>query len=318
MVDLYGWDENMALLHFKPIPRQIIWGGDVIKNYYGYDWMPDNVGQAWAFAAQPTESNECLTDPYKGLTLKDLWEKHSELFGDTDRLFPVIVSLLGPVKDLSIQVHPDTENARKAGFLYGKNECWYFLEAEPDSKIVFGHNAKNEEDLRKYIAEGRWDDLIDHLDVSKDDFVYIPSGLLHACCKGVCAYEVQQSTDVTYRFYDYDRVDAQGNKRELHLEKAIETLSYDKSAMVNIAHPVAEEIPGGIVTHLISNESFTVTKVEVDGQAKLPAGTYQLVTVARGSGVANGENVQVGSQFLLPRGEALELSGKLTLMMTTA
>lgn len=308
----------MGLLHFKPLPKQTIWGGDVVKNYYGYDWMPDNVGQAWAFAAQPNESNECLTDPYRGQTLKDLWEGHPELFGDTDRLFPVIVSLLGPVKDLSIQVHPDDEHARKAGYPYGKNECWYFLEADPGASIVFGHKAKDEEDLRHYIEDGRWNDLIDHLSVSKDDFVYIPAGILHACCKGVCVYEVQQSTDVTYRFYDFDRVDAHGNKRELHLEKAIETLSYDKSAMVNTANPVPEQIPDGTLTHLISNKSFTVAKLEVDGHAQLPAGAYQLVTVVRGSGTANGESVAVGSQFLLPRNESLDVTGTVTMMMTTA
>ena len=308
----------MALLHFKPIPKQTVWGGNTVKDYYGYDWMPDGVGMAWAFSGQPGDTNECLTAPYAGKTLRELWEGNPELFGDTNREFPVIVSMLGPVQDLSIQVHPDTPHAVAAGYPYGKNECWYFLEAEPGARIVFGHNATDEADLRGHIADGRWDELIDHLDVAKDDFVYIPAGLLHACGKNVLVYEVQQSTDVTYRFYDYDRVGADGKKRELHLGQAIETLSYDRSQMVNTARPVAEELPGMVRTHLIDNDSFTVEKLEVSGEASLPAGAYQLVTVARGAGVVNGEPVQVGAQFLLPRGDALEMSGEMTLMTTTA
>lgn len=308
----------MALLRFKPIPKKTVWGGTTVRDYWHYDWMPDGVGQAWAFAVQGDESNVCVSGEYEGKTLGELWSEHPELFGDTDRIFPVIVSLLGPEDDLSIQVHPDTEHAVPLGFPYGKNECWYFLEAEPDAAIVFGHNATDEKDLRGYIDEGRWDDLIGHLPVKRDDFVYIPAGLLHACCKGTVVYEIQQSTNVTYRFYDYDRVQADGSLRELHLEPAIETLHYDKSEMVNSAKPTTVELPGMKRTTLVSNDSFTVEKLEVTGPAELEAGPYELVTVARGAGRANGEDITVGDQFLLPRGESLSLDGDVTLFMTTA
>ena len=281
----------MALLRFKPIPKKTVWGGTTVRDYWHYDWMPDGVGQAWAFADQGDESNVCVSGEFEGKTLGELWREHSELFGDTDRVFPVIVSLLGPEDDLSIQVHPDDEHAKPLGFPYGKNEAWYFLEAEPDAAIVFGHNATDEED---------------------------PSGLLHACCKGTVVYEIQQSTNVTYRFYDYDRVQADGSLRELHLEPAIETLHYDKSEMVNSAKPVMVELDGMTRTTLVSNDSFTIEKLEVTGPAEVPAGPYELVTVARGAGRANGEDITVGDQFLLPRGESLSLDGNVTLFMTTA
>lgn len=308
----------MALLRFKPIPKKTVWGGTAIRDYWHYDWMPDGVGMAWAFADQGEDTNICVSGEYEGKTIGELWREHSELFGDTDRVFPVIVSMLGPEDELSIQVHPDDEHAIPLGYPYGKNEAWYFLEADPDSAIVFGHNATDEADLRNYIKEGRWADLIDHLSVKRDDFVYIPAGLLHACTKGTIVYEVQQATDVTYRFYDYDRVQDDGTLRELHLEQAIATLHYDKSEMVNTAKPETVELPGMKRTMLISNDSFTIEKLVVTGPAELPAGPYELVTVARGAGKANGEDIAVGDHFLLPRGEALSLDGNVTLFMTTA
>ena len=155
----------MALLRFKPIPKQTVWGGNTCRDYYHYDWMPDGVGQAWAFADQGEQSNVCVSGEYEGKTLGELWREHSELFGDTNRQFPVIISLLCPVDDLSIQVHPDTEHAKPLGFAAGKNEAWYFLEAAEGSELVYGHNATDEADLRNYIAEGRWADLIDHLPI---------------------------------------------------------------------------------------------------------------------------------------------------------
>lgn len=308
----------MSLLRFKPLPKQTLWGGDTVKNFWHYDWMPEKVGQAWAFAAQENESNECISGKYKGMTLKEIWEQHSELFGNTDRTFPVIVSMLGPVKKLSIQVHPTDEFAKRDGYPYGKNEIWYFFDAEPGAKIVFGHNAKNEADLRKYISEDKWEELINHLDVHPGDTVYIPAGILHACCENVCVYEVQQSTDLTYRFYDYKRPDANGNLRELHVEKAIETLNYNQSEMVNKANPKSEMIGTACLTTLIDNLSFTVKKLEVKDTCTVPAGPYELVSIAKGKGFANGGHVEVGDHFLLPKDTELKLEGEMLVMMTTA
>ncbi len=309
----------MGPLFFKPIPFETVWGGTAIKKYYGYDWMPDMTGQAWAFAAQGEKSNVCETAPFEGKTLGELWNSNPELFGDTDREFPLIISMLCPCDDLSIQVHPDEEHAKAMGYAYGKNEAWYFLEAADDASIVFGHNATDEADLRSYIDEGRWSDLLRHLKVRKDDFVYLQSGLLHACGKNVIAYEVQQSTDVTYRFYDYDRTDAAGNKRELHLEQAIGTLHYDPELNTETydAHVVAS---GGCVrTTYIDNPSFRIEKIQIDGDAyELCEDTYELVSVVRGEGTANGVPVKVGSHFLAPKDCPVTIEGNLTVMMTTA
>lgn len=309
----------MSALFFEPIPFVTVWGGESIKRYFGYDWMPDRTGQAWAFSAQDKNSNVCMNGSYAGMTLRELWEKDPQLFGDTDRDFPPIVSLLCPCDRLSIQLHPDAERAKAAGYSFGKNEAWYFLETAKGADIVFGHNAVDENDLRSYVSQGRWDDLVRHLKVHDDDFVYIPAGTLHACGANVIVYEVQQSTDVTYRFYDYDRVGADGAKRQLHLEQAIDCLKYG-SDLNRVRYDARVEACGGCIrTTYTDSPSFTIEKLVVDDDAYVLEGDrYELVSVVRGTGTVDGEKVAVGSHFLAPLGEKVEIAGNLTCMMTTA
>lgn len=307
----------MSVLFFKPIARPAIWGHSLVKDYFGYDDFPLGIGQSWSFSAQEGASTLCLSEPYKGKTLLELWKNHQELFGHPDEIFPVIISLVAPEDDLSIQVHPDNQHAKKAGYLCGKNEAWYFIEAQEGANIVYGHHAMNEADLRRYIQEDRWDDLIKHLDVHSGDFVYLPAGLLHALRKGSIVYEIQQSTDVTYRFYDYHRKDEQGNERELHLEQAIDCLSYDPQDMKNDIHPIITSYQNCEQTVYISNPSFTVTKLEITGDYDYECDNYQLVTVVKGQGKVDGEDVKVGDNFLIPMKTEVHFDGKMTLMMTT-
>lgn len=246
----------MGVLFFKPIPRLAIWGHTLVKDYFGYHDFPDGVGQAWSFSCQKGASNICETAPYQGKTLLELWQEHQELFGHPNEQFPVIISLVGPEDDLSIQVHPD-------------------------------------------------------------DFVYLPAGLLHALKKGSVVYEIQQATDVTFRFYDYHRKDANGNERELHLKEAIECLSYDQKEMENKLTTVMTSLENGEQTVFIDNDSFTVTKLELTGENHYYHDNYQLATVVRGSGTVDGVPIKVGDNFLIPQGNKIVFDGHMTIMMTT-
>ena len=309
----------MDPLFFTPIPHDTVWGGTAIKDYYGYEWPSDQVGQAWAFADQPDGSTAVSDGPYQGATLGELWKEHPEWFGDTDRPFPLIVSMLCPEQDLSIQVHPTDSVARAKGFPYGKNEAWYFLEAQPGSSIVFGHNAADERDMRHRIESGQWNELLRRLCVRKDDFVYVPAGTLHACGKNVIVYEVQQATNVTYRFYDYDRTDAQGNRRPLKLEEALESVEYGPDLNTSRHTDAVEAKDGWERTCYIDCPSFKIEKLAVDeGSFTLCEDAYELVSVVRGSGQVNGRPVKVGDHFLVPKGCAATFTGQLTCMMTTA
>lgn len=310
-------------LFFKPIPFETIWGGTAIKEYYGYDWMPDKTGQAWAFSGQKINSTICESEPFAGKSLRELWLMEPELFGRSAGFspdFPLIISLLCPCDDLSIQVHPDDNMAKSLGLEHGKNEAWYFLDVADDSEIVFGQNTTNETELREYIETNRWSELIRKIKVHSSDFVYIPAGTLHACCKNVIVYEVQQSTDITYRFYDYDRIDSTGKKRDLQVEKAIEALHY--SAESQEVHYTTEVSQYGRCTRtrfLIASNSFRIEKLLIENDSfDLRVRGFKLITVVQGYGTVNGIPLQVGSSFLAPNDSVMHIAGNLTCMITTA
>lgn len=259
----------MSILFFKPIPRPAIWGHTLVKDYFDYCDFPDGIGQSWSFSAQENASTVCITEPFVGKTLHELWNSHQELFGHPNEPFPVIISLVGP------------------------------------------------EDLKDYIRNEHWDDLIRYLDVKSDDFVYLPAGLLHALRKGSIVYEIQQATDITYRFYDYHRKDSQGNERELHLDKAIECLNYDQSKMENNVQPIEKKYDNIKETVYISNDSFTVTKLEVSGLSSYIYNNYQLATVVKGCGKADGVEIKMGDNFIIPINNKVEFDGQMIIMMTT-
>lgn len=307
----------MGVLFFKPIPRSALWGKTLVKEYFHYDDFPDGIGQAWAFSGQKEASTVCINGPFKGQTLFTLWKEHQELFGYKQGHFPVIISLVGPQEDLSIQVHPDSVYASSHGLPSGKNEAWYFIEAKLEASIVYGHHARDKEDLQRYIEENKWYDLIRYLKVKKDDFVYLPASLLHALKAGSVVYEIQEATDVTYRFFDYQRTDEQGKQRELHLQQAIECLSYDPKMMENKVQPIVVTNDQYTRTTYMSNESFTVSKLEIDGVCPFSDTNYQLATVIRGQGTVDSKEISVGDNFLIPVDTAITLAGQMTIMMTT-
>jgi len=307
----------MAVYFFKAIPKYAIWGGKACNTYFNFkDDFNDGVGQVWAFSAQAGESTVCLTPPYEGLTLLQMWQEHPELFAYPAGSFPVIVSLVAPEDDLSIQVHPNAGKAQELGFPMGKNEAWYFIRCQPHASIVYGQHAQNEEEVLRFIQDNRWNELVKTRPVHQQDFVYIPAGLLHALGKGNIVYEVQQSTDITYRFYDYGRVDANGNKRPLHLQEAISCLDYSISLEENTA-PVRQTNGHYTETTFIRNESFTISGLEVDGKSSYHTAPYRLATVVAGSGYADGYAVRPGSSFLIPANQEVLFEGNMTVMMTT-
>lgn len=305
------------ILFFQPIPRPAIWGKTAVKDYFGYDDFPTGIGQAWAFSAQKENSTICLSEPYQGKTLGELWENHQELFGHPGEDFPVIISLVGPEADLSIQVHPDANYAQAHGLKSGKNEAWYFIEADPQASIVYGHNARDESDLYRYIRKEQWDKLIRKRAVHPGDFVYLPAGLLHALGKGCLVYEIQQATDITYRFYDYHRKDAKGKERQLHLTQAVACLSYDEKQMENRVVPRLIKYPKGKQTIYIAGDSFTVVKLEIKGELVYQTDNYQLATVIKGSGSADSIRIKTGDSFLIPQKSKVIFDGNITIMMTT-
>jgi len=306
------------LIFTQPIPRPALWGGTLLREYFRYPEFPDGIGQSWAFSAQEGEggSNRVMGGDYDGQTLASLWRERPELFGSIFSRFPVIVSLVAPMDDLSLQIHPNDRVAAEAGFPTGKNEAWYFLETQENASIIYGQSAKSEAELRGMIARDAWDALMLHLPVKQGDFVYLPAGIVHALQKGSIVYEIQQATDVTYRFFDYHRKDAQGSERPLQLQQAIRCVDFSLSQAD--AHPLATrvEMPNAVVTTLINSGSFCVRRYEFTGAITLTFPAYALMTCVAGEGTADGVAVSLGKSFIVTAGSSVPFEGTMQLMCT--
>lgn len=310
------------LIFFKPIARKTMWGGTTVKDYFHYPDMEDGVGQAWAFADQPGGlSNECLTPPLSGMTLHDIWNGYPEVFNSRYDRFPFIISLVGPEDDLSVQLHPDAASAKKYGFNTGKDEAWYFLEAR-NSSLIYGHHAQSKACLVARLEQHDFAGLFRRISAEKDSFVYLPAGMIHALGKDNVVYEIQQATDLTWRIYDYERVDSEGQRRELHLPQALDVLKTVSDESINAAIgnvKMSIHIDDDFELKCYRTESvFSVSRLRCHGQGCLTKEGYWLCTVTEGEGIFNGEPISHGDSFIISATcRDMKFSGDFNLMVTT-
>ena len=207
--------------------KDYLWGGARLNDDFGYNIVIDPFAEAWVCSTHP--DGEATT--IDGVKLSEVLKLHPEYLGTHpleitggNAELPLLIKLIDAKKDLSVQVHPDDEHARiNENGSWGKTEMWYVLAAKPRSELVFGFNRDvYAEQVCESIRNGSVGQLLNHVEVHKNDLFYIESGMVHAIGEGCLIAEIQQSSNVTYRLYDYDRVDKNGKKRELHVEKALE------------------------------------------------------------------------------------------------
>ncbi|MFN2747375.1 mannose-6-phosphate isomerase, class I [Bacillus sp. z60-18] len=301
-------------LFFAPVFKERIWGGTALAAF-SYDIPSEQTGECWAFAAHQNGQSVVLNGEYKGLTLGGLWENHRHLFGhlEGDR-FPLLTKILDADQDLSVQVHPNDvyAKARENGEL-GKTECWYIIDCEEGAEIIYGHHAKTKNELISMIEKGEWDKLLRRVKVKPGDFFYVPSGTVHAIGKGILILETQQNSDTTYRLYDYDRKDAAGNLRDLHLEKSIDVINVPfLPEERTVQYEQTDDLASAT---LIEGPYFSVAKWELKGTACLKQEKpFLLISIIEGQGrVISGEReygFQKGDHMLLPNGFGeFELNG---------
>ncbi|GFH41621.1 mannose-6-phosphate isomerase [Lactococcus hodotermopsidis] len=304
-------------LFLNSVLQEKIWGGNHLKDF-GYDLPSDKIGEYWAISAHPNGVSVVKNGEFAGQKLDDLYKNRRDLFGNSKKeVFPLLTKILDANDWLSVQVHPDdTYGLANEGEL-GKTECWYIISAEPNAEIIYGHNAKNKAELRAMIESGDWDHLLTKVQVKAGDFFYVPSGTMHAIGKGILILETQQSSDTTYRVYDFDRKDDKGNLRELHIDKSIDVLNY--GAPANTV-PVVTNEENLVRTSYVSNDFFTVEKWEISGLVKfIKTAPYMLCSVLEGQGILRvcGESyaLKKGDHFILPSDiAAWEFEGNLTLI----
>ncbi|PYZ95837.1 mannose-6-phosphate isomerase, class I [Alteribacter lacisalsi] len=307
------------ILFLSPEFKEKIWGGSRLLTQFDYPIPSDRTGECWGISGHKNGTNRVTGGPHDGKTVRELWENNRQLFNnEPGDEFPLLVKIIDAQDDLSVQVHPDDTYAKEhENYAFGKTECWYILDHDPDAKLILGHSAKSREELTQMVDDGEWDRLFRDVPVQKGDFYYVPSGTVHAIGKGIMILEIQQSSDITYRFYDYDRTDDAGNTRDLHLK--------DSVACSMVPHKDAkpeqsETREGGLhITRLISEQYFTVDHWKLNGHTSRINDHYLLMSVIEGEGTIteDGETrtIRKGVHFIIPATvRSYELNGSLTLM----
>ncbi len=294
-----------APIFLAPLFQERIWGGSELKKQYGYNIPSAQTGECWAISAHPNGPSVVREGDYTGKTLGELWDEHPEIFGHFDSgKFPLLTKILDANEDLSIQVHPNDEYANEfENGEFGKTECWYILDCAEDATMIFGHRAQSKEEFLNMVDEGHWNDLLQRVKIKPGDFFYVPSGTIHALCKGTLVLETQQSSDTTYRVYDYDRRDQNGNLRELHLEKAIEVTTVPH--ITSKVEPAFIKMSGGSIVTFVEEDYFTVYKWDVKTEMELMQDAhFLLASVIEGEGTLCTEDgeyaLQKGDHFILP------------------
>lgn len=309
---------EVNLIRIEPVFHEKIWGGRKLETEFGYTIPDGPIGECWAISAHPAGDCHVKDGAYAGMLLSSLWTEHHELFGaaEGDR-FPLLIKFLDAAKDLSIQVHPDDAYAAEhEGGSLGKCECWYVLHADPNATIVVGQRAKSPEEFGRLVEEGRWSELLNEVPVHAGDFFQIAPGTVHAIKGGTMVLETQQSSDITYRVYDYDRVQADGTKRELHLQKSLDVIDFGAKPITS--GRVSAPTTNGI-TQLVCCPRYTVWHVRATGTATLSSPkTFYCASVIEGTGRASDHELRKGDHFIVPAGYGtLRLEGDMQLIVST-
>ncbi|EKU45700.1 mannose-6-phosphate isomerase, class I [Staphylococcus massiliensis] len=308
-------------LFLEPIFQERIWGGSRLKQF-NYDIPSDHTGECWGISALPNGANKIIQGPFKGQTLDEVWASHRELFGDfPSKRFPLLTKILDAHDKLSVQVHPDDNYAYEhENGEFGKTECWYIIDAKEDAEIIYGTTATDKASLNEMIDNQDFDQLFKKINVKPGEFYYVPAGTVHGIGEGIMILETQQSSDTTYRIYDYDRVDKDGNKRDLHLDKSKDVITLGNESPNVI--PETDIIENQKRTTFVNNEFFTVSKWEISGTLNyMKPREFCLVTVLEGEGqvISDGviNDIKKGDHFILTS-ENLDnvFEGELTLIIS--
>ncbi len=298
-------------VRFSPIAKERPWGGHGLKAWFQVT-AAQPIGEYWVVSGHPDAPSVVANGPLAGRTLTDLTRDHPDAYlGQSPQpRFPLLIKFIEAADDLSVQVHPDDRYALENEGDYGKTEAWYILDHQPQAHVILGHLFSDKEQYLRAVAENRVCDYLRRRRIARDEVVYIPSRTLHALTAGTTLIEIQQTSDVTYRVYDWDRVDEHGNRRELHIEKAADVIQFGQEASEpngTADRRLLCESDRHRHEHLLTCPYFSLEKLELESgmwESGLGrSGNPDVLIVADGEGVLYGEP---GTEPLsLKRGDAL-------------
>ncbi len=267
-------------LQFDPIFKERIWGGEKLKTVLNKPITSSITGESWELSTVEGDVSIVSNGVLKGKSLTELIENHPEevlgtaVYKKFGKQFPLLFKYLDAKTDLSIQVHPNDELAKIRHNSFGKTEMWYIMQADENARIIVGFNEKsNAKEYVAHLENKTLLDLLEEVKVKTGDVFLLETGTVHAIGEGLVVAEIQQTSDITYRLYDFDRVDADGNLRELHIDLALDAINYNKvethktysketnksNEMVNCPYFTTNYLPlDGVIKVSKTSESFTV------------------------------------------------------------
>ena len=263
-------------LKFSPILKDKIWGGTKLKSLFDKAAETNKLGESWELSGYEGDESVVTNGALAGNNLAELIEIYmGELVGDAiydeyGLSFPLLFKLIDANENLSIQVHPGDEVAAERHNSYGKTEMWYVVDADPGAELIIGFTKDcTKDEYLDALDNDKVEDLLQKVPVKKGDVFFIPAGLVHAIGKGVVVAEIQQSSDITYRIYDYKRTDDQGNERELHTEQAVDVINFAASKNPKTVYNISVNE----ITPLVECEYFTTNILRFDAPVTRNYGT---------------------------------------------
>lgn len=284
------------MLVIKTIVHETIWGGEKLTPYSGTN--SKKIGHLYSLISNGELESEILNGKYKGQLFRKYFDENKKRFLlDGYKEFPFLLALVDATDDLSLQVHPNDKMAKKLENAdFGKNESWYFLEAPKSGKIYDGCRAKTSEELREKVAQNKYDDVIDYLEVKSGDYVYIQAGTMHAMAAGSLVYEIEENCNATYRVYDFDRIDKSGKKRPLQTENALNSIDVSLKSK-------AVPYEGEKVERLYSTQLFKSVEKYTNNSK-----TLECLTVINGISEVEGQKIQRGVTIVLEPNETVKFN----------
>lgn len=259
--------DALYILKFEPILKEKIWGGSKLKDFLGKKGKGSSIGESWEISDVKGEPSVVSNGSLIGTTLKELLIEYKEqLVGkkNFDRFgtkFPLLIKYIDAKEDLSVQLHPNDEIAKRKHNSLGKTEMWHIIQADEDANIIVGFNQDvSPEVYQKHVTDKTIKEILHYEPVATGDTFFVYCGLIHAIGKGVLLAEIQQTSDITYRVYDWDRKDAEGNYRELHQEDALEAIDFDNSSEYRVNYNSHKNM----ITDLVSCPHFITNHLEID------------------------------------------------------
>ena len=283
----------------KPYADQTIWGGNRLAPFN--DVHRDRIGHLYSVNCNDYIGNTILNGLFAGKTVDEYFYTVRERFGlGRYRHFPLVIALVDAKENLSIQVHPDDDTARllSGGSFSGKCESWYFMEVPVSGTIFAGCNCSDLEEVRMAVLNHRMEDVTARTSVNRGDYVFVQSGTLHALSAGSLVYEIEENAGCTYRFYDFERRDERGMRRELHIPQALFSVKPENCIVPRRygKEPIEERLYS---TQFVSEREWYANE----------SGMLQVCTVLRGEGIADGIRIQKGCSVILEPEESVEVAG---------